>query len=302
MQPVKVLNSSFRFGRRGSCATWIVAALLACFITTPVFAADIPPPPQDQPFWFPVGEELTYRISWGWIPVGVTKVTTQWQWDGTRYMLVIRYRTKTNAFVQKLYPVDDTIEAVIDPDTFHTSRFYKKLNRGNDRCEEEVLFDYATLNADWKSHCSGETRRISITTHTRDLVSFMYSARSDTFVPNTNYLYDILADGKHWSIRVKTRDIETVNLPGYGKTECIRLQPEAGFQGIFGLSGDIEMWVSTDDRSICTLIKGDVPVASIKAKLCRVSGPGDDEWTRWQDDGQKAECDIPRDETNSETP
>lgn len=276
--------------------------MLACVVLMSVSADNRPPPPQGQPFWFPVGEELTYRISWGWIPVGVTKVTTKWKWDGSRYVLVIRYRTKTNAFVQKLYPVDDTIEAVIDPDTFHSVRFYKKLNRGSERCEEEVLFDYVALTAHWKSYCTGENRRISITTNTRDLVSFMYSGRRDTFQPNTNYLYDILADGKHWSVNVQTRDIETVKLPNYGKIECIRLQPEAGFQGIFGLSGDIEMWVSTDDRSVCTLIKGDVPVASIKAKLCRVTGPGNDDWTDWQVDGAEAECDIPQDETNSETP
>ena len=69
-------------------------------------------------FWFPVGEKLSYRLYWGIIPVGHCEMTTAWVTHGGKEMLAIRAIAKTTSVVSKIYPVDDFVESIINPETF----------------------------------------------------------------------------------------------------------------------------------------------------------------------------------------
>lgn len=230
--------------------------------------------------WFRVGEELIYTISWGVIPVGTSHVTTEWiEEDGER-LLRIRFRNKSNAFLSTFYPVDDTLESVIDPETFLPRRFVKILNEGNYHCDEVTTFDFDEGVARWHSRRNDGRKEYPIKKDTRDLISFMYSMRRRALEPGETIEARVMADEKVYDLTVHALKKERVRLPNHGTVRSLKLLPEASFQGLFVRKGRMWMWVSDDDRRICTKLAVEVPVAKVKLHLTEVKGPGKDRWTR----------------------
>ena len=228
--------------------------------------------------WFPVGETLVYRIYWGIIPVGETVITTQWVEEDGRTLLAIRYRTRSNKVIATIYPVDDRIEAIIDPRTFLPVRFTKNLREGRHRYHEVTTFDYETQKAHWTSFVKNKSKTYDIDPDTRDLVTFMYFMRSQSFEPGTREEYRVMADEKIYDLILDMKKEEEVDVGDYGDVRCVRIEPKAKFEGLFVREGKMTLWVSRDKRTLCTAVKAKVPVASIHVKLVEVRGPGEDRW------------------------
>ncbi|MBN1268164.1 MAG: DUF3108 domain-containing protein [Kiritimatiellae bacterium] len=267
---------------RGIRPHWIVLAA-ACLWAAPAMAAPDP--------WFPVGEEIVYRVYWGIIPVAKTRVTSAWEEVDGRRLIALRFRTRTNRFADRLYPVDDLIETWIDPASFKSVRQAKRMVRRKLLCDEVATFDYETLTAQWRSRCSGETHELALKPESRDLTTLMYYMRSQPFEPGTERVYSVVADGKLWDLTVRVAGIEGVALPAYGRVRSIRLEPEAAFQGVFDLSGRTRIWISDDPRRLCTRMTSRVAFANVRVVLCRVTGPGEDRWTQSADEeAHAAEC------------
>lgn len=230
--------------------------------------------------WFEVGEELVYRIHWGVISVGESRVTTEWMEESGRRLLVIRYRTRSNAFLDRIYRVDDVVEAVIDPVTFLPLRFSKVLNEGRYKTDELTLFDHAAGKATWQNRRRGTTKEFAIEPDTRDLISFMYYMRQRAFQPGDTAQYRVMADEKLYDIFLTVGPRDTLKMERYGKVSSVRITPEAAFEGLFVRKGKMTVWVSEDERRLATRIQATVPVADIHINLHEVRGPGSDFWVR----------------------
>lgn len=252
--------------------------IFACVVAAGFAFADETnsPPPV---LWFHVGEGLNYRIFWGVIPVGHVRVTTEWAEEDGQTRLVIRMRTRTGDFLSKLYPVDDFVEAVIDPATFLPVRFSKRLREGRYRCDEVTTFDHPNRVAHWMSRLNKKTRDIEIEAETRDLVTFMYRMRLNRFEPGTKTQYRVMADEKLYDLEVRAGRIESFRVGDYGWVASVKLEPQASFAGLFVRKGRMWMWVSEDDRRIATKLAARVPVGTVNILLVGVDGPGDDRWT-----------------------
>ena len=250
-----------------------ILAILLCAIAAP---ADMEA--SGAGLWFPVGETLDYRICWGVIPVGSSHVTTEWIAEEGRSLIAIRFRTRSNNFLSTMYPVDDFLEAIIDPETFLPVRFTKKLSEGRYRADETTTFDHKNLKATWTSRLSDKVEEYTIDPDTRDIVTFMYYVRRKQFEPNTVNKYRVMADDKIYDLILKAQEVDTIKLDHFGKLPCMRFEPEAKFGGLFVRKGRMWMWVSQDSRRLATKVSAQVPVASITLWLDQVSGPGEDFW------------------------
>lgn len=235
------------------------------------------PPPLPGVNW-PVGEKITYSLYWGYIPVGSATGWTEWVEHQGRRVLAIRLRTLSNKFVEKLYPVDDTIESLVDPQTFLPIQFTKKLSEGKNRYHEVTIFDHTNLTAHWESKITGKKRVFALTPGTRDIPSLMYYLRTRTFTPGTREQFSVMADDKIYDLWLNVEKKERVNLPLYGRVPSIKAEPEAAFEGLFVRRGRMWIWISDDPRCLATQIVGSVPVATVRAVLSRVEGPGTDSW------------------------
>lgn len=231
--------------------------------------------------WFPVGETLTYGVYWGFISVGEAVVTSSWIEDGGVRYLQIVHRIRSNRALAVLYPVDDTIQTLIDPVTFRPVSFFMDQKEGRFSAKEVTTFDYGKGVARWESFTKKKTAVYPIDQDTRDLVTFMYFMRRDGFKPGADRQFRVMADDKVYDLGVKVVGEEKVDVPGYGKVDCLRLDPTAKFNGLFVRKGKMTVWVSYDRRFLCTRVAASVPIiGTVKIILTSVGGPGDDTWIK----------------------
>jgi hypothetical protein len=227
-----------------------------------------------------VGERLEYRLYWGLLPVGTATVTTEWIEENGRRLIAIRLRTFSNKVIEKIYPVDDAVESLIDPATFLPVRFTKNLSEGRHRYYEVTDFDHTLRVAHWQSKISGRRKELKIDVDTRDIPSFMYYMRVHKFATGTKEHFQVMADDKVYDLWVNTVLREKVKLPRFGAVPCLRLEPDAAFNGLFVRKGRIWVWISDDPRCLGIKMVASIPVANVRALLYSVEGPGDDFWTR----------------------
>lgn len=286
------------------CVLLVLVSVLLVFVpTSPAQDAPVPEVPDSQPvlvepnglvlsnelpmtdgLWFPVGEKLVYKVYWGLISVGTSVATTEWVEHEGRRLISIKFRTRSNKVLSTIYPVDDTIETLVDPDTFLPVRFRKKMSEGHHRADETFDFDYENLVLTRTKNLTGKVKQFPIKSDTRDLVAFMYHLRGQAaqFEVGVNKVFEVLADEKLYEVNVKPLKEEMVKLPHYGKVKSTRFEPTATFNGLFVRKGKLSLWASSDERRILTKIQAKVPVASVKILLVNVEGPGDDFWIKNQ--------------------
>ncbi len=254
---------------------FMCVAVLAAFAPQARAQGESAAPPA---LWFDVGEELVYSIHWGVIRVGETRVTTEWIEEGGRRLLYVRYRTRSNSFLKHIYPVDDTIEAVIEPVSFLPVRFVKQLSEGSRVTDQVTVFDHAAGVAHWTDNIKNKQKDFEIEPDTRDLVTFMYYMRRNEFTPGEKIEYRVMADEKIYDVFLNVGPVDTMKMEGYGKVKSVRITPEAAFEGLFVRKGKMVVWVSRDARRVATRIQATVPVADVHINLREVRGPGHDSW------------------------
>lgn len=231
-------------------------------------------------FGFTVGEELYYKIYWGWIPVGKSRIITRWvEKDGKNY-LAFRYRTRSNSVINKIYRVDDSIESIVDPDTFLPIIFTKNLNEGRHRYYEQTTFDFEKKAAHWRSFNKQREKTYDIEDDSRDLLCFLFYMRNLKIEPEKLKKVKVMADEKLYDLEIQAHKVEKVGTKGFGDVSGLKVEPKAKFQGLFVRKGKMMIWLSDDERAVAVRVEVQIPLAKVKVLLHEVTGPGDDFWIK----------------------
>lgn len=237
--------------------------------------------PWDAPLpelWFPVGEEIDYEVFWGLFMVGEATAKADWLNRDGRRLLALTVKAKSNGIVEKLYPVDEYLETLLDPATFLPLSFEKNSHEGKRHTHELTTFDHAAKTGHWRSLIKDKQKDFAIEADTRDLLGLMYWIRKEPIQAGEKRQYNVMTDEKMYELIIDSGKKEKVSLEEYGKVPCIKMEPIGKFNGLFVRKGRMWLWVSDDPRyTICRAVAS-VPVASIKIMLKRVKGPGDDFW------------------------
>lgn len=261
------------------CLFWASFGFMA-----PVFAENqlsgIPWDDPEPQFWFPVGEEIDYEVYWGIFMVGEATAKAEWiNRDGRRF-LSLSMKAQSNGIVEKLYPVKEILQTVIDPATFLPLSFEKESHEGSHHYHELTTFDHAAKKGHWKSLLKDKQKDFDIEADTRDLMGLMYWIRKEPIREEETRTYRVMTDEKMYELIVEAGRTEKVALKDYGKVSCIKMEPKGKFNGMFVRKGRMFLWLSDDSRYTICRATASVPVASIKIMLKRVRGPGDDFWTK----------------------
>lgn len=241
-------------------------------------------------FGFPVGEELGYRIYWGKIPVGISRIRTEWVEEGGRKKLAIRYRNRTNKVFNAIYPVHDEAESIIRPGDFLPERFAMIIRRRGGTTEAAIDFDYAKKMADVAVRSGGTNAQFALGPGMRDIISFMYQLRSQGLSPRQTTKHQFMSDTGPIDLTLKTGEYEDVVLPLFGKVSSLKVEPEADFRGFLVENGKVTAWIAKE-RCLCTRMVIKAPVANVNILLCQVLGPGNDFWTETRERKKgSAEC------------
>lgn len=226
-----------------------------------------------------VGERFRYSIYWGPLHVGrsIVEVKEIKEVNGHPCYRIVA-RTRSNAVISAVYPVDDTVESYVDVEGLFSRRFIKKLNEGRYHCDEETLFDVENGVAYWQSHRDGRTKEYAIPEAPQDPLSLVYFLRGHKLDPRSRYKATVCADEKVYEMLIESRGKTTLRMSrgAGGRRRAIEVEPKAKFKGIFVRKGRMWVWVSDDDQRLLLRMVTKIPVASVRMILAEAKnvGPG----------------------------
>jgi hypothetical protein len=253
--------------------------LAACFIAA---AAQVRPAAAEW-LWFPVGEELHYRLKWGIFSIGSSRVETAEVETGGRKLIAVRYYVKTNVVFDKIYPVNDFIEVLIDPDGFVPVTFTRKSERRGPVCNETIVFDRAERKAEWSSMCMNTNMTIAIEKDTRDIISLLYYMRQFPLSEDTSITNQVIVTKSITEMVVKVGRKTKMDAAERDNVECFEITPVAKLDDLLVEEGEVKAWVSADERRILTRLEIGAGFGTVKTLLEKVVG-GEDEWVKREDE------------------
>ena len=241
----------------GGCAAqkqlrvYILCLLLPCFACAE--------------YRFPIGERAVYKIEWGLLNCGTSTISCDEVKVAGRNLIRIRIRVKSNWLVSTLYPVDDTVDCFIDPETQLSVRVEKNTSEGGFICRDVLTIDRDNNTASWTSHSDNISTNYPIEAGACDAVSFLYDFRKYDFENDTTRSFNIVVDTALHEINITAGGTEEKKVGESGKMECRKYLVRPGRKDLFVRKIPKAIWLTEDDRKI--LVRMDVRVPVGKARI-----------------------------------
>lgn len=217
---------------------------------------------------FRPGETLTYEISWSTIitaGTAVTEVKRERLPDGREVLRFIA-TSRSVGVVDKVYPVNDTVQSVFDPQGMQSLSFSLNESHGKRKRRRGLVFDHArkkvvsTLNDD-------PPQTLAIRDRVQDALSSLYYLRTrKDFTIGKTMVIEVHDSGKNWSVEVHILAREKVKTPA-GEFSTIKVKTYPKYDGVFMNKGEIFIWLTDDSRKVPVLMKSTISIGSIVSTL-----------------------------------
>jgi hypothetical protein len=214
---------------------------------------------------FPVGERAIYKIEWGLLNCGTSTISCDEVKVAGRNLIRIRIRVKSNWLVSTLYPVNDTVDCFIDPETQLSVRVEKSTSEGGFICRDVLEIDRENNTAAWTSHSDNINTNYPIEAGACDAVSFLYDFRKYDFKDDKSRNFNIVVDTALHGINITAGGTEEKKVGESGKAECRKYLVEPKRGDLFVRKIPKAIWLTEDDRKI--LVRMDVRIPVGKARI-----------------------------------
>jgi hypothetical protein len=260
-------GESSRSGRYRRGASAVVVAGLVWMGTGSTAAAA----PADPPF--PVNERLSYEVSWMGVYCGRMTLASfvDGEGDDATYHIVMTART-SKPFDQ-VYRVRSRIESEFSGRLMSTVR-YHDVSREKKRVNDD-LYQIDLERAEVHRTNNGKEQTFSLADgHVYDPLAYIYRLRR--LVPESGTDVSLAlatADGAVETVaRVEER--RRIRTP-LGRREAMVVIPQPRDEMLFSKSGEMEIWLGTDDEGTPYRVVFDLSFGKLVAELVEVErGPG----------------------------
>jgi hypothetical protein len=227
-------------------------------------SAAIPPPA----LAFMPGETLTYEVSWSNI---VTAGTAVMEVKGEKLpngRKVLRFIASSHSvgMVDAVYPVNDRVESLFDPQIMQSLSFSLSESHGSKKRRRTLTFDHTnrtvigSLNDD-------PPQTLPVPDPVQDALSSLFYLRTrEDFSIGKTHVINVHDSGKTWSVEVQTLAREKVKTPA-GEFVTIKVKTFPRYDGVFMNKGEIFIWLTDDSRKIPVLMKSTIAIGSIMTTL-----------------------------------
>ena len=259
----------FLFSRGMRLRTLVCALILSSLVVLrPCFASertDQQTAKFHQPFH--PGEKLTYNISWSNVfsaGTAVMEVKEEKAADG-REVLRFVSTARSIGMVNKVYPILDTVQSVVDYRSLQSISYDLSSSHGKRKKKRSLLFDHEKRTVTYSENGAVET--LHVPDNTLDALSSLYYLRTKTeFVAGKTIVVDVHDSGKNWAVEVQVLGRERMKTP-VGEFNTIKLKTYPKYEGVFMNKGEIFIWITDDSRRVPVLMKSTITIGSIMATL-----------------------------------
>lgn len=253
-------------------------ALTTCFVLPVAFAdtpadssftllgTDLPVRLADLPFG--IGEQATFEIGYGPIKAGEATIALEDTLDYFgQQVLHVRTRARSNRFFDPFFKVRDQADSYIDADSLFSRYFAKHLREGGYERDIEIHFDQVEGIAYFPD---GRSSEVPLGVH--DILSAFYRVRTLPLPDGARFRLPTHGDKTLYDLEVEVvrREVRDTVL---GRVRCVVVQPRLADDGLFKHQGDLFVWFTDDERRVPVLMKANVPVGAIEARLVSYRPP-----------------------------
>ncbi len=217
---------------------------------------------------FSVGEKLDFKVYFefilgGYSTMSVTSIDTI---DGHPcYKLVST--AKSTKMVDTFYKVRDKVESWRDVEGGFTRLYGKHLREGSYESDKIVVYkpeeDMVILR-----HSSRPADTFRVKGYVQDVLSALYDVRNRKLEPGKSVFVDVHDIDKRYDLEVKVLKREKVKVPA-GKFKCLVIEPLLQSSGIFRKEGQLQVWVTDDQRHMPVMMKSKLYFGAVYAKLIK---------------------------------
>ncbi|HEY5653997.1 MAG TPA: DUF3108 domain-containing protein [Pontiella sp.] len=222
---------------------------------------------------YPIGERATYNIEWGILSCGTSTISCDKVEVDGKELIRIRVRVKSNRLVSTVYPVDDTVDCYIDPETQLSVRLEKNTSEGDKICRDVLHIDRQANMAEWISHSENITTNYPIEAEACDAVSFIYAFRQHDFKDNEQHDFNIVVDTALHGISVKAADTAYKPVGEDDKAECRKYLVTPKREDLFVRKIPKAIWLTNDHRKIMARMDIKTPVGKARVVLTEYIPP-----------------------------
>ncbi len=218
-------------------------------------------------YHYPVGEQAVYNIKWGLINCGTSTISCDEVEVDETTLIRIRIRVKSNWLVSTVYPVDDTVDCFIDPETQLSVRLEKDTSEGDKICKDVLRIDRKTNMAEWISQSENITTNYPIEAGACDAVSFIYAFRQHDFQEDEQRDYKIAVDTALHGISIQAKGTANKKQGTGEKVSCRKYLVTPKRDDLFVRKIPKAIWLTEDKRKIMVRMDVAVPVGTAKIIL-----------------------------------
>lgn len=225
------------------------------------------PPTQGQ---FGPGEVLTFRVRYGPVDTGVTKIVVGSERAvEARDTWPIVVRARTSPGFSRVFDVRDRFVTFWDPETQESLGFDFHVREGDFRRFTKARLDPSVGEARVELRDPGkaprnEVHKIGPVAH--DIASALFWLRAQPLKVNERYQVDVFT-GKHaFVLGAKVEGTERLDTV-VGERETLRLRLTTHFKGKLAAKRDIVLWMSHDEAHIPLAIEAELVLGSLRAEL-----------------------------------
>lgn len=236
--------------------------------------ADEPVNSQNSP-GFPVGEVLLFRLKWGIVPVGTARIVSEWT-DDTPPAVRVRVHVRSNAFLDRIYRIDDRVESVAVATNMLPIRFEKEMNEGGVIRRDMTTFDRQVGRVMWSNMLEKETRAYDAPHDVRDILSMMYALRSVPFAAGETQEYVVAGDEGPAPVQIAVREQRKYKHDRYGEIPALHMRPKVSGDALFLGRVPRDLWISAEVPHVLLSLSVDAPIGQVHLLLDAIEGA--DSW------------------------
>lgn len=172
-----------------------------------------------------------------------------------------------------MYPVEDTVDCYIDPDTGLSFRLVKDTTEGGVVRRDVLELDRKRNTAHWVSKSENDEARYAIEPGTCDAVSFLYAFREERLGAGETRRFHIAADRSLHGLAVRAGKVVEKSFLGGDKVACRRHEVIPERDDLFVRKIPKGIWVSEDKRRLVLRMDIQMPVGTTHVVLEQYQPP-----------------------------
>lgn len=220
---------------------------------------------------FKRGEELTFRMRYGFMDAGIAtlSITDEAREIGGRKTYhVVGLGTSKGTF-DFFYKVRDRYETYVDEKAIVPWVFVRRVSEGGYTIHEDYIFNHFLQKVS-----TGNGNIYDIQPNMQDMLSAFYYARTmdlSNAKPGDIFTLNCFMDKEIFPLQIKFIARENVKIP-LGTFKCLKFRPIVQQGRVFKREEDLNIWLTDDKNHIPVKGQADVLVGSIKIELTSYIG------------------------------